>query len=403
MKKALITILLAASVLLAGCNDSYESIDASTNDESQQTSKSDDGYESIERHDPKSYALETFGFNGDDHVLSLNIPKDWKLSNESSGSYSITRDGKSVASMYMGDSSDGNEWRSVNQQTSLGKDVNIECNIEKKTSNGETSYRYRYTFKYETGQNSRTVTLTADCAEINDFTHRKFMYSPTRTPITNDTSIGMLSSEKNCTNILILGNSFIGSSDIGYILDDMLLQNGKNCYVNAISRGYATVATYISDSYLMSDIKQGYYDIVFICGFYSSSEVSNLGTLKSYCDSSNTTLVIFPAHNESSSVVSSAKSTYSSLPCLNWKAELDMLISNGVDRWDLCTDDAHDHSKPLAGYVGAHMIYRAIYSEVPKEFPVNALYETDVVKILGDYVETGSVENVDITSVYFFD
>ena len=75
--------------------------------------------------------------------------------------------------------------------------------------------------------------------------------------------------------------------------------------------------------------------------------------------------------------------------CLNWKAELDGLILGGVDRWELCIDDAHDHSRPLAGYVGAHMIYRAIYGELPTQPLSSSLSQGYIDSILDNYAYVG--------------
>ena len=400
MKKAFITILLALSLLLTGCDTETET---TTAPESTDTVQNDVGYENIPRNEVKAYTLKLFGFEGDDHALALDIPREWGMTKSDGQSYSMTRDGKDVASLYVGSAPDEDEWTSVKQETSSGLGVTIECNIEKKGSDDGVLYRYRYTYSYKTGEKQRVVTLVSDCAEISKFTHSKLIYAPETRSISSESTVGMLSSKKNCSNILILGNSFIGSSDIGSILRDMLNKNGKSCNVTAISRGYATVKTYIEDSQMLNNISSGYYDIVFICGFYSSGEVANLGVLKSYCDRSNTTLVIFPAHNESSSAVSSAKSKYPTLHCLDWKAELDLLIRNGVSRWDLCVDDAHDHSTPVAGYVGAQMIYRAIYSEAPKAFPSNAISKSDVTSVLGDYVGSGSVKLIDENLINYFD
>ena len=52
---------------------------------------------------------------------------------------------------------------------------------------------------------------------------------------------------------------------------------------------------------------------------------------------------------------------------INWKELLDAYIAEGVDRWDLCVDDTYDHSKPLAGYIGAKMIFETLFGESPAD------------------------------------
>ena len=62
--------------------------------------------------------------------------------------------------------------------------------------------------------------------------------------------------------------------------------------------------------------------------------------------------------------------------CLSWKEEIDALISGGVRYDDMCMNDMHQHSTPLAGYVGAHLIYRNLFDKIPLELGDGApLYE----------------------------
>jgi len=73
---------------------------------------------------------------------------------------------------------------------------------------------------------------------------------------------------------------------------------------------------------------------------------------------------------------------------LDWKGELDSLIDSGVNRWDLCYDDTYDHSTPLAGYVGAHMIYRTLFRQVPPATTdASPLAFNKIQEKLGSYVK----------------
>ena len=54
-------------------------------------------------------------------------------------------------------------------------------------------------------------------------------------------------------------------------------------------------------------------------------------------------------------------------------------------------DDYYDHSKPLAGYVGAHMIYRAMYGEIPTAKMTSSISQSYVDSILGNYVSSGVI------------
>ena len=142
-----------------------------------------------------------------------------------------------------------------------------------------------------------------------------------------------------------------------------------------------------------------------MCGAYSSDDVNKLEVIKKACDASNTTLVIFPAHNESAWLAESAHKQYPNTKFLYWKDEIDSLIDKGVAYSDFCIDDMHQHSKPLAGYVGAHMIYRSVFGELPPAL-TNAesigLTQTYVRMKLGQYIETGELQLIDASLVYTF-
>ena len=143
--------------------------------------------------------------------------------------------------------------------------------------------------------------------------------------------------------------------------------------------------------------------MVFICGFYDNAEVENLDVIRKTCNRSKTQLVIFPAHNENAGVIAYARETYPSLVCLNWKNEIDLLIKSGVSTRDFCIDDQHQHSTPLAGYVGAHMIYRAIYNELPTRPMRYALVQSEIDSILGNYAYVGSVRNLTDDEITYLD
>ncbi len=163
----------------------------------------------------------------------------------------------------------------------------------------------------------------------------------------------------------------------------MCLESGKTDYdIIDESVGYAEVSHSWGD--YLPFMTAGRYAAVFMCGFYGADDVLALKQYKDACATSNTPLVIFPAHNESYG--DDAADSYPDLMYLNWKGEIDHLITDGIQRSDFCIDDMHQHSTPLAGYVGAHMIYRAIYGEIPK----CGAY-SDLAAKLGDYADTGRI------------
>ena len=142
---------------------------------------------------------------------------------------------------------------------------------------------------------------------------------------------------------------------------------------------------------MMSEIENGTYDAVFICGFYSSAEINKLPILENACKKSKTELIVFPAHNEHQISINAALKKCPEVRSLDWKGELDLLIASGVNKWDLCVNDQHLHSTPYAGFIGAHMIYRAIYGEMPSINGMSSININDVERIFGNYLKTGGV------------
>ena len=388
-------VLLLCTILLCSCvSNERQSYVAQSAVESQ--AETDTAYESIERKSASGYSSKYFAKKDDSCVLSIDIPKDWTLS-EADGSYNILRDNAVIGNISYGDA-DTDGWTSVFSKSEQLSSISFKKHVERNDKEDRAEYRYRVIYEYTDRNDSRKMTLCVDCAEVDKMTESKLqMNAVLKDKISSDT-LGVLSDIKNADSILILGNSFIGTSDIEAILYEMLYRNGKNCHVLGLSRGYATVETYINDTALMRDVRSGLYDAVFICGFYNSSEIDNLRILKNECDAPKTKLVIFPAHNENSGVISQACRQFPELTCLNWKNEIDALIKKGVARSDFCINDQHQHSTELAGYVGAHMIYRALYGTVPAKPYINAI-EHSLVDKLGDYVTKGDIVEIDTAKI----
>ena len=179
----------------------------------------------------------------------------------------------------------------------------------------------------------------------------------------------------------------MASSNVGSIFQKMC---GTSLSVEAQSRGYARVTTYVQDESVMNQIRSGDYAAVILCGLYDSESLANLEHMVNACASSDTKLAVFPAHNEKRSLIGAVGVMHSSVVLLDWKAEIDSLISSGIDQTHFCIADSHKHSTPLAGYVGAHMIYRAIFGKVPAETLYSEVSRSEIA-LLGEYTSTGSV------------
>ena len=417
--RKLLTFLVLLSMLLCsctlfGCHENGTGSSVSSESRTETDEKTEVGTETVEQADPfedasyegikrqkaRSYRSKYLGFKEDTTFLQLECPVLWKLKETNTG-YEITRSGTSVGQVVSGEAEDAENWEILSSESSEKNGIRVTKCIERKK--GTKNFRYRYVYAYMIGEIAHTVTLTAAYAELDETGEQKLFDNVTYIDQYSSGSRGVLSASGEPASILILGNSFIATSDIGNILREMLTQNGKACDVEAISRGYAEVETYANDSELLARIRRGDYDMVFICGFYDNAEVENLDVIRKTCNRSKTQLVIFPAHNENAGVIAYAQETYPSLVCLNWKNEIDLLIKSGVSTRDFCIDDQHQHSTPLAGYVGAHMIYRAIYNELPTRPMRYALSQSEIDGILGNYAYVGSVRNLTDDEITYLD
>ncbi len=411
MRKQILTAILAGTLLLGGClpeglSNRFKKQDTTMTSEdtdapNADTSTEDTAYLDIECYQPKQFENRYFSPEQSRNVLMLSLPAEWVMAKTENGGFSLQRNGNEIGYMIAGEATDLSQWTVLKQESDDYSKVNVTMYLEKAGTGASLAFRYRYVYRYSDGKKAQTVTLAVAYAEASQFTSRKLLVTASLAQTETDPAFGILSHCKDGP-ILILGNSFIGSSNIGAILDEMMVRDNRNTVTRAISRGNATVNTYVSDSSIMEQIRGGVYSAVFICGFYSSEELTHLKTLKAACQKSGTELVIFPAHNEDAPVISSACSANPDLICLNWKAEIDALIQTGIDKWNFCINDTHKHSTALAGYVGAHMIYRALYGTPPFGPMWNSIDQQYVEDLLGSYVETGYIKQMDSSQILYF-
>jgi len=396
--KKLFIILLASILLLSGCKakNNPQSDESAMSEQSTDSlpvrddPSEDNAYENLDRHNTSGIHDVIISFHSIPFSVSLSLPEEWELKEaEEISTRIILRDGKEIGRLYKGEATDLDEWKTVATRKSDLTGFPIEEHIEKRGTKDTLVFRFRYYFAVEKNGEKCPLTLTADYTEVGSNVSFRLLNQTEITKETGGDRLGDLAGLENA-KIAILGNSFINSSRIGSILEEMLINHGKKATVTDYSWGYATVKTFVEDPTLMSEIRGGAYDVVFLCGFYSASEATNLTAMKEACDASGTRLVLFPAHNEKRTTITEAAIRHLSLYVMDWKQEIDSLIAEGIDKWDFCIDDQHGHSRPLAGYVGAHMIYRAIYGELPTlDGGCSYVSTAQIQQLLGDYLKTG--------------
>ena len=170
-------------------------------------------------------------------VLCLKVPLEWSVKKTTDSSYTISLDNTEIGALFLGKSTDFNEWQTVNKEESDAKNFNITQCIDKYGEGDTLKFRYRYCA--ESIQDSSVfVTLTVDYAELNSkAAHNIFKQSTfeLRSEIFN---IGTVPEAKN-GSVLIIGNSFIDTSKIGGILSEMMQKKQQEfrCYRNIKRNG----------------------------------------------------------------------------------------------------------------------------------------------------------------------
>lgn len=87
----------------------------------------------------------------------------------------------------------------------------------------------------------------------------------------------------------------------------------------------------------------------------------------------STKMVIFPAHNENENAPYNSLALHPEVGLADWKGFLNQLITDGVEKYMLCYDDEYGHSKQLAGFAGACLIYSYLYKQ-PAKFSQDLAY-----------------------------
>ena len=380
-------------------NESTTSIaeNTETNNETiTQQSNNNDSYENIVCNPIFDFKQVGFSVKNDNTMIFMSLPNDWNLA-KIQGGYNITKNSKNIGTVTTFDTLSEKDAKKEFYNEITTNNVKVSHSIYSLSTTNIPSYTRTLAYSYiNTQGNNITIYITTPYQEIDGSAVFK-MITDVKTDISStESKLGTLKIEDNRNKILIMGNSFIGSSSIGSILQTMC---GSKIYVDAKARGYAHVGTYTKDPNIMQSIRNGNYSVVFMCGLYDQEAVNDLADMINVCRESNTKLAVFPAHNENQSKIDHAKALYSDTIFLSWKDEINYLISSGIDQSYFCIPDAHKHSTPLAGYVGAHMIYRAIFNEIPPTTYFEQVTE-DQINILGNYVTTGTVTLLDDSSTY---
>jgi hypothetical protein len=330
----------------------------------------------------------------------LKLYLKWEHRENADGGYLFLRDGMEIGRIVSGEADDIADWKIIRQQEAVPGTFRVTEYLEKSGTGETLRFRHRFCYHYTECGQDRLLTVTIAYGEIDNHIQTQLRENVLYQEYCSDPMYGALSHLQD-KPIIVLGNSFIGTSKINIIYNDIAVNSGKAPFMYAESRGYASIQTYAQDSSLLRRIAAGEWSAVFLCGFYGRDDTS-LGIIKNACNKSDTQLIIFPAHNESDAMIGISTSPHPELLKINWKREIDLLINEGRSKWDFCYNDGHLHSTPLAGYVGAMMIWRAIWGEMPNVTLTSGAVDQEWAdSILGSYLTTPTFGLMDPSTIYF--
>ncbi len=334
--------------------------------------------------------------DGETVAMHIDIPADWTLQQNTDGGWDIVRNKQRIGTV--GCKKPPAAKAQYAAQYTDHDGYTFAQMI--RTADNADGFEWMLAIMHPTNTAFHTVYMTVSYSELSAAAVKKMLADCVVVPDRSNVTPQLLKSSNGSNKIAILGNSFVSTSGIGNFLEAFIDAGDKPYQTVASSIGYANVGTYGNSAAWMSRLRSGEFAVVFLCGFYSDYSVL-FTQIQQACDQSDTKLVIFPAHNESASAISAVKENNPDAFFLLWKNEIDALIADGVSYNLFCINDQHQHSTPLAGYVGAHMIYRSLFGEVPPRTDNAPLSAREVRTKLGDtYMDTGVVKQDTIIDTY---
>lgn len=360
---------------------------AKKEDETEAIIKERQDINSIKRTAVRSWREIGFSFEDAIRAIAVNIPSDWTLSEQSPKTYSILRNGKEIGRITSELPKNVKEINEVAKATSNAITTKHEIHLIE--TDTEYIYRHSFTFAMEYGTKTYASRLQVDYGELDDAAAKHILESVDKVEHREGNIKIPVTRSNGKDKILIIGNSFVRTSGISDFLKNFISSGKKKTVVNIQSINGAVMRVYATEE-ILSPIREGKYSVVFLCGLYYDADIPVINTFLKACEKGGAVLVVFPAHNERYPQIPNAKNQYPNVIFLDWKKEIDDIIATGVNYWEFCENDAYHHSKAPAGYIGAHMIYTALYDEIPAEYTGKRLTMTKIRQLVGDdYIKTG--------------
>lgn len=310
-----------------------------------------------------------FAQDANGNALFMPIPSDWSVTANGNG-FTFSSGGKTVGTASYSMST-------PSPNTYLGQELNMNGGMGSRVLYKKDATHYTWVFSLK-AKSINTLYFSIDYTQLSlanvDFildSSRVYTLNSTLTPAAITSSNG---------KILLAGDESV--AEIAAPLSAMLTAGGKNKYTVLDATVAGGSATEYAKTAWIQRISDGEFGVVILGGF-KTTETGAVGKIRDACKSGGAKLVFLLGQADTESVVKDLRKTYAAVSYLNWKDEFEALVSNGTNKADLYSSTGV--STALGGYVGAHMIYRSVFGEVPP-----TVSETATAKAkLGHYVQTG--------------
>ncbi len=312
-------------------------------------------------------------------TVTITVPSDWSLTKSEDDAYTLKRDGKEIGEIKSLSFAAPKEV--LDKVTKTAGNLTNTKQISLHNTSGDTYY-HSFSFKTSRKNPNFEIYLRVKYPELDSAAADKLYSSAKAVTDYINYNFPDISKTNGSKKIVAMGNSFTGHSRVAPILNDMLLAGNTGYTAESITIANSALTAFAERDDILKRIENGEFCYVVQSGFYNSiKNITAFEVVKAACDKSGTKLVAMPAHNEDDKIIAVGASKFYDAMFVNWKGQLDSLISSGVARSDLCTDDNVKHCKPLAGYVAAFMLYRNMFGKNPPAINSTAVSNSEIAKV----------------------
>ncbi len=317
-----------------------------------------------------------------DLYLRFSLPLDWQLKPTEDGSYEVWRAENQIGWISAKPMKETISYMKRVEVTFQGDpnllaDVSVSWNHR---ANLKEVYRDINIYGKNNGADF-TLNLRVLYGELDHDAEEVIFAGIHKTKKDVDLPIESLEGSNGAKKILIVGDEAMAASRVADFLGDLLADSGYTAEL--VTLGEAGVKNVTFQGELVQKLLGKDYAYFFLAGLYDDVDISSLSNVLSLCTRSQTKAALFPSYGENRQAIDAVKTVYEGERILDWKAEMEELMGRGIPESAFRKEDGS--STLLAGYVGAHMIYRNLFQAAPPALRNAPLSMGEITATLSDY------------------